>query len=180
MMALLLAGRHPDRVTAVATWGPVYDLLDFYLQSRRAGRHYAWDLWRACGGDPTGGGPAEEDCLRRSPMTHLDTAREQGVPIYIGQGIYDSFLSTRQGANAFNHLADPEDRLTTEQVDDIARRRRIPEDLAEQTSTETYFGEGDPTVLFARQSAAVWLVYFRADHEMVYQATLRWFASDPR
>jgi len=26
----------------------------------------------------------------------------------------------------------------------------------------------------------VWLVFFRADHEMVYQATLRWFASDPR
>jgi len=178
MMAMLLAGRHPDKVTAVAAWGPAYDLIAFYAQSRAAGRHYAGDIWRACGGDPRVTGPAEEECLRRSPMTYLDTARDEAVPVYIGQGIWDSFVSTEQGARAYNQLADPEDRLTDEQIDEI-RRRRIPEPSGLDT-TETFFGDGDPTPLFARQSAAVWLVFFRADHEMVYQAALRWFASDPR
>jgi len=179
MMSLLLAGRHPDKVTAVAAWGPPNDLVDFYRQSRAAGRHYAGDLWRACGGDPRTAGPAQEECLRRSPMTYLDAARANGVPVFIGQGIYDSFLSPAQGATAFNQLADPEDRLTTEEVDEIGRRR-LPEHLSGSITTETFFAEGDPEPVFARQSGAVWLVFFRADHEMVYQATLRWFASDPR
>ncbi|HSM02773.1 MAG TPA: alpha/beta fold hydrolase [Acidimicrobiia bacterium] len=179
MMALLLAGRHPDKVTAVAAWGPTYDLIDFYRQSRSAGRHYARDLVRACGGDPRESGPAQEECLRRSPMTYLNTAREEEVPVYIGQGIYDSFVSPSQGARAFNQLADPADRITEDELE-VIERRRLPDDLLESIETETFFREGDPDTAFARQSASVWLVYFRADHEMVYQAALRWFASDPR
>lgn len=178
MMALLLAGRHPDKVTAVAAWGPTYDLIDFYRQSRASGRHYARDIARACGGDPRESGPAQDECLRRSPHTYLDTAREEEIPVYIGQGIYDSFVSPTQGARAFNQLADPEDRITDDEMEFI-ERRRLPDHLLESIETETFFGEGDPDPAFARQSASVWLVYFRADHEMVYQATLRWFASDP-
>jgi len=179
MMSLLLAGRHPDKVTAVAAWGPPSDLIDFYRQSRAAGRHYASDLWRACGGDPREAGPAQDECLKRSPMTYLDAARENGVPVYIAQGIYDSFVSLSQGARTFNLLADPEHRLSDEEVEELGRRR-LPEHLVREITTETYFGDGDPEPLFARQSAGVRLVYFRANHEMVYLATLRWFASDPR
>jgi fermentation-respiration switch protein FrsA (DUF1100 family) len=112
-------------------------------------------------------------------MTYLDAAREHGVPVFIGQGIYDSFVSPSQGATAFNQLADPEDRLSAEELDQIGRHR-LPEHLLGSITTETFFREGDPEPVFARQSGAVWLVFFRADHEMVYQATLRWFASDPR
>ena len=39
MMSLLLAGRHPDKVTAVAAWGPPYDLEEFlppYARERTA------------------------------------------------------------------------------------------------------------------------------------------------
>jgi dipeptidyl aminopeptidase/acylaminoacyl peptidase len=178
MMSLLLAGRHPDKVTAVAAWGPPYDLVEFYRQSRATGRHYAGDLSRACGGDPTVQGPARKECRRRSPMKYLEAARENGVPVFIAQGIRDSILSPSQGANAFNRLADPQDRLTAEELVEIGQRR-IPEHLSGSITTETFFGEGDPVPVFARQSAAVWLVFFQADHEMVYQATLRWFASDP-
>jgi len=179
MMSLLLAGRHPDKVTAVAAWGPPYDLVEFYRQSAATGRHYAGDLRAGCGGDPTDGGSAREECVRRSPMTYLDTAREQGVPVFIGQGIFDSLLSPRHGATAFNQLADPEDRLSDGQVDEIGQGS-IPEEITEPISTETFFGEGDPAPVFARRSGSAWLVLFGADHDMVYHATLRWLASDPR
>ena len=33
MMGLLLAGRHPERVTAVSVWGPPVDLVEFYRHS---------------------------------------------------------------------------------------------------------------------------------------------------
>jgi len=177
-MSLLLAGRHPDKVTAVAAWGPPYDLIDFYLQSSQAGRVYAPNIEAACGGNPTSDSAAEADCLHRSPLTHLDTAREQAVPVFIGQGLHDSLVSPRHGARAFNQLADPEDQFAEEQVDQIAQGI-VPAGLVEPISTETFFGEGDPAPVLARQSAAVWLVFFDADHEMVYQPTLRWFATDP-
>ena len=178
MMSLLIAGRYPEKVTAVAAWGPVYDLVDFYAQSRAAGRHYANDIWRACGGDPRTAGPIQDECLQRSPMTHLDGARDGEVPVFIGQGIYDSFLYPSQSARAFNHLADAEDRLTEDELEQL-RRRRLPEQLLGASLEESFFGEGDPEALFARHSASVWLVIFRSNHEMVYQATLRWFISDP-
>ena len=63
---------------------------------------------------------------------------------------------------------------------DLIAQGILPDDLPEPISTESYFAEGDPPPVLARQSAAVWLVLFDADHEMVYQPTLRWFATDPR
>ena len=112
-------------------------------------------------------------------MTYLDSARDEEVPIYIAQGIEDAFVSPRDGALAFNQLADPQDRLSDGEVDAIGRRR-ISFHPTERLTTETYFGEGDPAAIFSRQSASVWLVYFQSGHDMVYKATLRWFASDPR
>lgn len=179
MMSLLLAGRHPDVVTAVAAWGPIHDLVEFYRQSLSLGRRYAGDIRRGCGGDPTDGGSAQEECHRRSPMSYLDAAREQGVPVFIAQGIADSLLSPSHGANAFNQLANPENRLTEDEVDAIGRGS-LPDQLSGSVTTETYFSEGDPAPVFARQSDSAWLVFFNAGHDMVYEATLRWFASDLR
>lgn len=179
MMALLLAGRHPDKVTAVSAWGPPADLVDFYGYSRARGRRYAGDIWRACGGDPRKAGAVQDECVRRSPMTYLDAAREHEVPVFIGQGIRDVFVSPSVGATVFNELADPDDRLNDEQLDELARKR-VPVEEADAITTETFFGDGDPTPVFARQSGAALLVYFSAGHDMVYQAAARWFATDPR
>ncbi len=178
MMALLLAGRHPDLVDGVAAWGGVYDLVAFYQQSRSAGSHYYGLIRRVCGGVPTTPGPAQDECLHRSPITYLDAAREQETPVYIGQGIGDTLLRPSNGANAFNQLADPEDRLTPEEVEEIGRRR-VPEHLSGEITIDTFFTEGDPEPVFARQSGAVWLVLFRGNHDMVYGPALRWFATDP-
>ncbi|GEM_PF-4847194 len=177
MMGLLTAGRHPDKVTAVSVWGPPVDLVEFYRFARSRGLGYSSDIWRACGGDPRNAGAVQDECLKRSPVTYLETARGQGVPVFIGQGIRDSFVPRSDGATVFNHLADAGDRLSEQEVD-LLRRGRVPE--GDAITTETYFGEGDPTPVFARQSAGVVLVYFSAGHDMVYKASLRWFASDPQ
>jgi pimeloyl-ACP methyl ester carboxylesterase len=179
MMALLLAGRHPEKVSAVAAWGPPYDLVDFYRQSLGAGRSYAWQIRAGCGGDPATEGSAREECFHRSPVTHLDAAREAGVPVYIGQGIYDSLLWPSHGARAFNQLADPDGRLDDDQVARL-EDGALPDALSGSVTTETYFGEGDPTPVFGRRSGDAWLVYFNSGHDMVYGATARWFAAIAR
>ena len=111
-------------------------------------------------------------------MAYLDAAREAEVPVYLGHGLWDSILTPRQSVAAFNQLADPEDRFTDEHLDLFARWR-IPEDIPEELQTESYFGDGDPGVVLSVRSASVQLVLFESNHDMVYQATMRWFASDP-
>ena len=177
MMGLLLAGRHPDKVSAVSVWGPPHDLVEFYEHARRKGLGYASDIRRACGGDPRDAGSAQEECLTRSPATYLESARDQAVPIFIAQGIRDQFVPPSVGAEVFNQLAHPDDRLSAEEVD-LFGRGRVPGHLS--ITTETYFGDGDPAPVFARQSGRALLVYFQSSHEMVYNASARWFASDPQ
>ncbi len=177
MMGLLLAGRHPDKVTAVSVWGPPHDLADFYEHARRAGLRYANDIRRACGGDPRKAGTAQEECLTRSPATYLASARDHAVPIFIAQGIRDRYVPPSVGAEVFNQLADPDDRLSAEEVG-LFGQGRVPDHLS--ITTETYFGDGDPAPVFARQSGRALLVYFQLGHDMVYNASARWFASDPR
>ncbi len=179
MMALLLAGRHPDKVSAVSAWGPPHDLVEFYDFSRRLGRGYASDISLACGGDPTEAGPVQDECLARSPVTYLDSARDHGVPVFVAQGIRDPYVPPSVAAEVFNQLADPEDRLSAAEVD-LFGRGTVPDELSDWTRTATYFGYGDPAPVFARQSGPALLVYFQSGHDMVYNATARWFASDPR
>ena len=158
---------------------PPQNLVEFYDFARRYGRSYATHISAACGGDPRGAGPVQEECLRRSPITYLDNARDNEVPVFIAQGLRDPFVHSAGAAKVFNPLADPEDRFTAAEVD-LFGRGIVPGHLPDWSATETHFGAGDPAPVFARQSDSVLLVYFAAGHDMVYNATARWFASDPR
>ena len=99
------------------------------------------------------------------------------VQIFIAQGIRDPFVPRSVGAEVFNRLADPDDRLSAEEGG-LLDRGRVPDHLS--ITTETYFGDGDPAPVFARQSASALLVCFQPGHEMVCNASARWSASDPR
>ena len=178
MMALLLAGRHPEKVAAVSAWGPPHDLIEFYEFSAPLGRPYATHITTACGGNPTVPGPARDECLKRSPITYLDAAREHEVPVFIAQGINDPFVHASGAAKVFNPLADPADQLNPGQVA-LFGNGVVPGDVPDWGDVETYFGPGDPAPVYAQESDSVLLVYFQAGHDMVYNATARWFASEP-
>lgn len=178
MMALLVAGQHPDKVTAVSAWGPPHDLENFYDFSRANGLGYWDDIQRACGGDPREEGLAQWACVTRSPQTYVDTIRENDIPVFIGQGIWDPFVMRNAAADVYNGLADPADRLTADDVE-LLRRGRIPGDAEDAVTIETHFDDRDPDPVFARTSASVLMVYFAAQHDMVYGAAAEWFATDP-
>lgn len=178
LMALLLAGRHPDRIAAAAAWVANYDLVEFYEHSRRAGRSYYQHIATACGGNPTTNDAAREECLRRSPIGHLDGARDGGVPVYLGHGISDTLAPPLQSALAFNHLAEEQDRLPDDLLEAISRYR-LPESHMGLIETETYFDAGDPEVVYAVQSGPVILVLVEGGHNMVYRPALHWFATAP-
>ncbi len=111
-------------------------------------------------------------------MTYMETLREHRIPVFISQGIRDPYVMRNAGADVFNALADPEDRLSEDDVD-LLRRGRVPGEAADAVTIETHFDSSDPDPVFARSSAGVLLVYFSEGHEMVYGAAAEWFATDP-
>ncbi|MBX3441743.1 MAG: alpha/beta fold hydrolase [Planctomyces sp.] len=104
-MALLMAGHHPDRFSAVSAWASISDLQAWWEFTRRdvAWRRYADNLEAVLGGPP---GPANFEELRdRSPVAHLSRAVD--LPLDINAGEADGRTGSvpwRHSLNAFNVL----------------------------------------------------------------------------
>jgi predicted esterase len=176
--ALLMAGRHPDRFAAAVAWVPIHDLNEWYAHhvATDPEAHYIDHISSSCEGSPATDPAARESCAQRSPVTHLDGAREAGVPVYIGHGLSDPIVPPSHAALAFNQLADEADRLSDEEVEAIGNNE-LPGHLDGSIDTETYFGDDDPEALFARRSAAATFVLFEGEHDMVYHPGLEWIVN---
>ncbi|CAN5880454.1 hypothetical protein BH23ACT2_BH23ACT2_24020 [soil metagenome] len=44
---------------------------------------YVAEIVASCGGDPVEEPDARDECLQRSPVTHLDAARDAELPVYL-------------------------------------------------------------------------------------------------
>jgi hypothetical protein len=55
-----------------------------------------------------------------------------------------------------------------------AFENRLPDDAHGSVEAETYFGEPDPEVVFARSSGPVTVVLFDGEHDMAYHPGLEW------
>ncbi|WP_369055762.1 alpha/beta hydrolase family protein [Kineococcus terrestris] len=173
--ALLLAGRHPDRFAGAVSWVPIDDLTRWYAYDRdeRPEEDYADQIAASCGGDPTAGGGAAASCAGRSPASVLAAAREAAVPVYLGVGIRDETVPPLEGLEAFDALADEEDRVGADALAAAADGELLPE-VAGRQEADARFGEGDPPVLATLASAAVTAVVFDDGHAVVHDPGLRW------
>jgi dienelactone hydrolase len=181
MMSLNMAGRHPDRFAGAVSWVPIYDLVEWYRYSAR--QSYVSHIRASCGGDPLVSETARAECAGRSPRAHLDGAREARIPVYIGHGLGDRLVLPEHAVWAFNHLADPADRLTPDESAAIAGNT-LPAHLHGQMPVSTYFRAPDPTPLFSRRSGNATLVLFSGGHNAVFNPGLEWMVhqvalSDP-
>jgi acetyl esterase/lipase len=174
MMSLLVAGRHPDRITGAVSWVPVYDLLDWYVYVSENGvGSYGPQIVASCGGDPSVPGEAQEECRNRSPSTHIGGAADAGLPVYIGHGLSDVTVPPDYAIRAFDQLARPPDRLGSDFANSV-RQHVVPETVLGSVDAETYFQEGEPVVWFSRTSGPVTVVLFDGSHDMVYHPGLAW------
>lgn len=152
---------------------PIFDLEDWYVHNRdrRPTSPYAGQIRASCGGDPTREGDAREECEQRSPSTHLDAAREAGVPVYIGHGLADTTAPPDHALRSYNALAGSDDRFGSATVAALGENR-LPDFLRGQTDADTHFGTGDPEVLLSRRSGQATVVIFDGVHDMLYNPGL--------
>lgn len=172
MAALLMAGRAPEIWAGVSAWVPISDLLAWFSESRERGEGYAGDLLGVLGADPTRDASAAREALARSPITHLAAAAK--VPLDINAGITDGHTGSvpiSHSLNAFNLLADPNDRIPQTDIEFMVKNQAVPEGLRFAGEDPTY---GEKKVLFRRQSGKARVTLFQGGHEILFPAALEW------
>lgn len=178
MKALVLAGRYPELWGAVAAWGAIYDIADWYRFDHHDKKAYRKQIAASCGGKPRPGSRAEAECKERSPADQLGPAAGR-VPILIAHGLRDRTVPIRHAIDAFNELAAPGDRLSGEQRAYIDEKGEIPRALQLTASPRdptlaSIFGKAEAPLRFERTSRTATLVLFDGGHDMVYNAALAW------
>ncbi|MFN3166153.1 MAG: alpha/beta hydrolase family protein [Phycisphaeraceae bacterium] len=171
--ALIMAGRHPEVWAGVSAWVPITDLAAWHAQCAKKGLKYARDLEKSCGGKPGESDAIDAQYKHRSPLTHLPGAKGK-VDLQLGAGVFDGHKGSvpiSHTLRAFNAVAEPQDRLTDEQIQRFTADAERPADL-EPAAQDPRYGRKQP--LFVRRSARASVTIFDGTHEMVTSAALAW------
>lgn len=107
-MAMLMAGHHPDRFSAVSAWVGISDLAAWYHFHVKDGKpqRYAQMILSSLGGAPGSSREIDADFKDRSPIHHLH--RTGDLPLQICAGINDGHTGSvpvTHSLNAFNKVA---------------------------------------------------------------------------
>ncbi|MBA1273018.1 prolyl oligopeptidase family serine peptidase [Pseudomonas azotifigens] len=181
--AMHLASRNPDLFAGVSLWVPVYDLVSWYQWNAERGEKYAEEIAQACGGEPTPGTDAHDECAKRSAKSRIEDAAGK-VRVRIAHGIGDQTVPPEQALHAYNDLADEADRISQEQIDQLMADRRVPDALKERSihaqEDHARFDEADAPVLLHLKSGLAELILFDGEHDMLYRPGLEWLGEQER
>jgi hypothetical protein len=115
------------------------------------------------------------EARKRSPLAWLDNAAD-ALPVDIGTGIHDGHTGSvpvSQAVNAFNLLAEPQDRISDEDIAYIVEKEAIPAHL-QGTFDDPVFGTH--TIHFRRQSKKARLTLFEGGHDILCDAAFSWLS----
>ncbi len=107
-MAMLMAGYHPERFSAVSAWVGISDLAAWYRFHVKNGKpqRYAQMVAKCCGGAPGSSPEVDQEYQARSPRFHLQNTGK--LPIDLYSGLHDGHTGSvpvRHTLDAFNVIA---------------------------------------------------------------------------
>ena len=174
-MAMLMAGRHPERWTAVSAWVGISDLAAWH--ARHAGKGYGAMVRASCGGAPGASPEVDEQYRVRSPKTWLDRAVD--VPLDVAAGVHDGHKGSvpiRHTLDAFNLVAAAQGSpvITEEEIAQLSRPdgrldRPQPGDQPEDPT----FGRA---IYLRRTAGKARVTIFEGGHERIARAAAEWLA----
>jgi len=174
-MAMLMAGRHPERWTAVSAWVGISDLAAWH--AKHAKTRYGEMLRACCGGAPGESPEVDAQYRARSPKTWL--ARAVGVPLDLAAGVHDGHKGSvpiRHTLDAFNLVAAAQGApvISEEEIAQLSRPdgrldRPLPGDQAE----DPMFGRA---IYLRRTAGKARVTIFEGGHERLARAAAQWLS----
>ncbi|MCA9048188.1 MAG: prolyl oligopeptidase family serine peptidase, partial [Planctomycetaceae bacterium] len=177
-MAMLMAGHHPERFSAVSAWVGISDLADWYHFHVKDGQpqKYAQMILKSLQGAPGGSAEIDHDYQDRSPLFHLHRARD--LPMDIAAGVNDGHTGSvpvSHSLNAYNVLAKIQsgEVVRDYEIQELRQQRK----LLQPTASDR---RGDPTfsreILLRRETPHSRVTIFEGGHESLPDAACQWLS----
>ncbi len=172
-MAMLLAGRYPQRWTAVSAWVGISDLAAWHAKHRET--NYGEMLRQCCGGPPGHSPEVDEEYRIRSPKTWL--AGAVGVPLDLAAGVHDGHTGSvpiRHTLEAFNVVARARGatEISEEEINQLSRAEaRLDRPHSSDTCDDPTYGRA---ILLRRTAGKCRATIFEGGHERLDEAALEW------
>jgi acetyl esterase/lipase len=181
-MAMLLAGHHPERFSAVSAWVGISDLADWYRFHSRSGQpeKYARMVAACCGGKPGASAEIDRQYRDRSPVFHLHRAKK--LPLDLNAGADDGHTGSvpvRHTLRAFNAVAEAvEGKLVSaSEMEQLATKRRL---IAPGPSDQGSDPEYGREIRLRRTAGKCQVTIFDGGHEGLAPAACTWLARQSR
>jgi poly(3-hydroxybutyrate) depolymerase len=174
-MAMLMAGRHPKRWTAVSAWVGISDLAGWH--ARHADSRYGAMLRASCGGAPGESPEVDRRYRDRSPKTWL--ARAVDVPLDLCAGVHDGHKGSvpiRHTLEAFNVVAAAQGMpgVSEEEIEQLSRPNgRLDHPRACDVAEDRTFGRA---IYLRRTAGKARVTIFEGGHERIAKAAAAWLS----
>ena len=175
-MAMLMAGHHAGRFSAVSAWVGISDIAEWYRFHLKDGKpqKYAQMILKSLGGPPGENKERDADYRDRSPVFHLDKVGE--LPIQICAGINDGHTGSvpiAHSLRAFNVIARSrsDEVITDEVITRLSDRKRVRQSSSALLAESRGFGRD---VLFKQQSGPASVIIFDGGHEGLPVPACEW------
>ena len=181
-MAMLMAGWHPKRFSAVSAWVGISDLGAWYRFHVKDGepQNYARMILSCLGGPPGTSKQLDRRYRDRSPLFHLARARD--VPLDLNAGVLDG----KTGSVRIHHTlwawnvvarARKDSPITEAEIDQLWTNGRLGQPRAGEGETDPEYGR---TVHLRRHSGKSRVTIFEGGHEGLAPAACAWLARQRR
>ncbi len=181
-MAMLMAGHHPDRFSAVSAWMGISDLSAWYEFHVKDGKpqRYARMILASLGGAPGTSTRLDADYKDRSPIYHLHRAVD--LPVQICAGINDGYagsVPTTHSLNAFNVIARAQgaEVIPASVVKDLSLRKPINKFAPLDASSAGAYGRD---IVFHQSTRTSTVVIFDGGHEGLTEPACYWLSQQSR
>jgi len=181
-MALLMAGHHPDRFSAVSAWVGPTDLAEWHRFHTRDGQpdKYAVMIEKSLGGPPGASATFDADYRDRSPVFQLSNVND--LPVSIWAGVEDGHTGSVpiiHSLAAFNAIADAhgDPKISKQEIYELSTQKQLTSPQASDTEPDETL---ESTILLRRHSGRSSMTIFAGGHESHPDAALEWLKSKRR
>jgi len=181
-MAMLMAGHHPDRFSAVSAWVGISDLPAWYKFHVKNGQpqRYARMILSSFGGAPLSNDPIDADYKDRSPIHHMH--RAINLPLQICAGINDGYTGSvpiSHSLNAFNAVARARKAAVVSDADIAHLLNRKGVSRANLLSSNDWKAYGRD-IKFEQSAGVAQVIIFDGGHEGLPMPACDWLFTQSR
>lgn len=178
-MALLMAGYHPNRFSAISAWVAITDLAEWYRFHSRPGgaERYAKGVLAVCGGMPGASLAVDAEYRARSPIYHLDNVN--GLHLDIVHGVRDTSVPFAHSLQIYNRLAENRglEQVSDAEIEQLKKNQKLDQPRESDVAKDpTYEHE----LLLRRQAGTVRVTMFAGGHVGDPNACCSWLAEQQR